>query len=57
MLQTEPKSVVLKKDLAQKVLKPGDLVLDMFAGMLSLAKARLLVDKCRRFRGCENDSS
>lgn len=54
-VRLEQKSIALMKDLAQNFCNPGQLVLDPFAGTLPTSKAFLLVDKYRRFVGCDKD--
>lgn len=56
MLRPVQKIVALINHLVWKFSKPGDLVLDKFAGILSKAKVCLLLDKNGRFVGYENDS-
>jgi len=56
-LRPEQKNVSWMMDLVQKFTKPGMLVLDPFAGTLSVAKACLSLNKHRRFIVSDADAA
>ena len=56
-LRPEQKPVSLMKELICKYSKGGDIVVDMFGGTFSTAKACLELPEHRIFVGCDNDSS
>lgn len=55
MLRPEQKSINLLRHLISQYTKPGEIVLDMFGGTFSTARACLTLSKPRVFYGCEKD--
>ena len=55
-LRLEQKSIRLLQELVGRYTKPGDIVVDCFAGTLVAAKACLQMEKHRIFIGCDRDS-
>ena len=55
-VRPEQKSVEILKYLISKYSKPGDTVMDPCAGTASTMHACMLLDKHRKFVGCEPDS-
>jgi len=55
MLRPEQKSIAVLGTLIGEYTKPGDTVLDMFAGTFSTAKACFVTGSPRKFIGCEID--
>lgn len=55
MLRPEQNSFSLMNDLVDKFSKPGDFVLEAFAGMVSTTKASLLLDNHWQIVGCVKD--
>jgi len=54
-LRNEQKPAALLREIICRFSKPGDIVLDFFAGTYSTAVAALTLPKHRKFVGCEND--
>ena len=55
-LRPEQKPVSLLKYLINKFTKPGDLVVDVCAGIFSTMRACMEMEKHRRFVGCDKDA-
>ena len=55
-LRNEQKPLPLLKELIMRYTKPGDIVMDMYAGTFSVALACLTLPQHRVFVGCELDT-
>ena len=57
MLRPEQKPIALLRHLIRQFTVPGDIVMDLFSGTFSTARACISVSEQRRFIGCEIDES
>lgn len=57
LIRLEQKNTTWMKDILQKLIKPGNLVLDAFSGTLSLSKAFMLLSNHEIYIECEVDPS
>lgn len=57
MVRPEQKSILLLMEIISQYTNEGDIVVDMFGGTFSAAKACLNLPKYRQFVGCDSDET